>query len=173
MRRRAVVVAVGGTVGGVIGALLALPTAAQAQPAPKLWRIGILETLPEADNAANLAALRLGLRERGHIEGQHLEPTLYPAQDILEPLRIGFVRLQRVERRQDAVEDQDGKPRPLAGRGQAMGYCADHAGACFASASVSPLPLRGSPDPKAPVGSFSHARSLSQRRVATNMTMML
>lgn len=71
MRRRAVVVAVGGTVGGVIGALLALPTAAQAQPAPKLWRIGILETLPEADNAANLAALRLGLRERGHIEGQH------------------------------------------------------------------------------------------------------
>lgn len=64
-------VAVGGTVGGVIGALLALPTAAQAQPAPKLWRIGILETLPEADNAANLAALRLGLRERGHIEGQH------------------------------------------------------------------------------------------------------
>ena len=71
MRRRAVMVAVGGTVGGVIGALLALPTAAQAQPAPKLWRIGILETLPEADNAANLAALRLGLRERGHIEGQH------------------------------------------------------------------------------------------------------
>ncbi len=63
MRRR--------TVNAALGGVLASPLVAQAQPAAKLWRIGILETLPEAGNADNLGALRQGLRERGYVEGQH------------------------------------------------------------------------------------------------------
>src|SRR5437870_4302275 len=38
----------------------------------KVYRIGILETIPAVRNGANLAALRHGLREHGYVEGQNL-----------------------------------------------------------------------------------------------------
>jgi putative ABC transport system substrate-binding protein len=56
-------------VGGVAAAW---PLAARAQQAGKVWRIGILETISQPLNAANLAALRRGLRELGYVEGQNL-----------------------------------------------------------------------------------------------------
>jgi hypothetical protein len=43
--------------------LLAAPLAAAAQQAGNVYRIGILETRPAAQHAANLAALRKGLRD--------------------------------------------------------------------------------------------------------------
>jgi putative ABC transport system substrate-binding protein len=52
--------------------LIAAPLAARAQPAGKVYRIGILETIPEARNAANFDALRKGLRELGYVEGRNL-----------------------------------------------------------------------------------------------------
>ena len=52
--------------------LLAAPLAAAAQQAGKVYRIGILETIPAAQNAANLAALRKGLRDLGYVEGRNL-----------------------------------------------------------------------------------------------------
>jgi len=54
------------------GGLLAAPPTAEAQPAGKVYRIGILETIPAAQNAANLAALRKGLRDLGYVEGRNL-----------------------------------------------------------------------------------------------------
>ncbi|HEX9559249.1 MAG TPA: ABC transporter substrate-binding protein [Reyranella sp.] len=39
----------------------------------RLYRIGVLETVPAERNAANLDALRRGLRELGYIEGQNLQ----------------------------------------------------------------------------------------------------
>lgn len=45
------------------------------RPAPaqsRTWRIGMLEAIPAAQNAANLDALRRGLREHGYIEGRDL-----------------------------------------------------------------------------------------------------
>jgi len=57
---------------GLSGALLAAPLAAAAQQAGKVYRIGILETIPAAQNAANLAALRKGLRDLGYVEGRNL-----------------------------------------------------------------------------------------------------
>jgi len=54
------------------GAAIASPLAARAQQAGKVYRIGILETIPAARNAANLDALRKGLRDRGYAEGQNL-----------------------------------------------------------------------------------------------------
>jgi putative ABC transport system substrate-binding protein len=54
------------------GATAALPFVASAQQAGKVYRIGILETRPAAQNADNLNALRKGLRDLGYVEGQNL-----------------------------------------------------------------------------------------------------
>ena len=55
------------------GGLLVTPLAARAQqPAAKIYRIGVLESVPAAQNAANLDALRKGLRELGYVEGRNL-----------------------------------------------------------------------------------------------------
>ena len=58
-------------IGGVAAGLLAAPLTAPAQQA-KVYRIGILEPIPAAQNAANLDALRKGLRELGYVEGRNL-----------------------------------------------------------------------------------------------------
>jgi putative ABC transport system substrate-binding protein len=50
--------------------LLAAPLAAEAQPAGKMYRIGMLETTSVALNAANLEAFRQGLRDLGYVERQ-------------------------------------------------------------------------------------------------------
>src|SRR5262245_17966088 len=65
MRRRDFMVLCG-------GAILAPVRSARAQSA-RVYRVGILETVPADRNAANLAALRRGLREHGYVEGQNLE----------------------------------------------------------------------------------------------------
>jgi putative tryptophan/tyrosine transport system substrate-binding protein len=65
MRRREFI-----TLMGVAAA--AWPIAARAQQAGKVYRIGILETIPASQNTANLDALRKGLRALGYIEGQNL-----------------------------------------------------------------------------------------------------
>src|SRR5262245_64786213 len=51
----------------IAGSVAAWPLAARAQ---QLWRIGMLETISPALNAANLAAFRNGLRQLGYVEGQ-------------------------------------------------------------------------------------------------------
>jgi putative tryptophan/tyrosine transport system substrate-binding protein len=53
------------------GTAAAWPLAARAQQ-PKVYRIGLLETVPVTLNAANYNALRQGLRELGYVEGQNL-----------------------------------------------------------------------------------------------------
>jgi ABC-type uncharacterized transport system substrate-binding protein len=54
------------------GAVAAWPLAARAQRGGKIYRIGILEPVPAAQNAANLDGLRKGLRDLGYFEGQNL-----------------------------------------------------------------------------------------------------
>jgi putative ABC transport system substrate-binding protein len=53
--------------------LLAAPLGGEAQPAGKVYRIGMLETRSAVLNAANIDAFRQGLRELGYKEGQNLE----------------------------------------------------------------------------------------------------
>ncbi len=55
-------------------ALLAAPLAAEAQPAGKVWRIGILANLPLTGPGASGAwgTLIQGLRELGYVEGQNI-----------------------------------------------------------------------------------------------------
>lgn len=59
-------------IGAATGALLLPSTLARAQPSGKVYRIGILESIPASENAANLDALRRGLRELGYVEGRNL-----------------------------------------------------------------------------------------------------
>src|SRR5437762_2975232 len=59
-------------IGRLVGGLLAAPLAVRAQQAGKVYRIGILEPIPAAQNAANLDALRKGLRNLGYVEGRNL-----------------------------------------------------------------------------------------------------
>ena len=63
---------IGRVAAGLLGAPLAAPLAASAQQGGKVYRIGILETIPAARNAANFDALRKGLRDLGYVEGRNV-----------------------------------------------------------------------------------------------------
>ena len=63
MRRREFIAALSGAA--------AWPLAARAQQPEKLWRIGMLETIPPELNRPNLDALRRGLQELGYVEGHN------------------------------------------------------------------------------------------------------
>ncbi len=52
--------------------IVSAPLAARAQQAGKIYRIGILEAVPASRNAADLDALRKGLRDLGYVEGRNL-----------------------------------------------------------------------------------------------------
>lgn len=54
-------------------AAFAWPLAALAQqPAGRVWRIGVLETISASANAGSFDAFRKALREHGYVEGQNL-----------------------------------------------------------------------------------------------------
>ncbi len=52
--------------------ILLAPFTLEAQQAGKVYRIGVLETISMALNAANFDAFRQGLRELGYVEGQNV-----------------------------------------------------------------------------------------------------
>jgi putative ABC transport system substrate-binding protein len=73
------------------------PLAVDAQPAGKVYRIGILEAIPAARNVANLDALRKGLRELGYVEGRNLVIEYRSADGRAErfpDLAVELVRLK-------------------------------------------------------------------------------
>lgn len=62
----------------------------------RVYRIGVLETIPAAQNAANLADLLRGLREHGYVEGQNLQIEYRSANgraDRFPDLAADLVRL--------------------------------------------------------------------------------
>jgi putative ABC transport system substrate-binding protein len=56
----------------LLGGIAALPFAASAQQAGKVYRIGILEIVPAVSNVTNLDSLRKGLSDLGYVEGHNL-----------------------------------------------------------------------------------------------------
>ena len=60
--------------------LLIAPLVAAAQPAGRIYRIGVLETRSAVLNAANMDAFRQGMRELGYKEGQNFE-VVYRSSD--------------------------------------------------------------------------------------------
>ena len=63
--RRAFVMALG-------AGILAAPLAAEAQKATKVPRIGVLLSNSEASHSTDIEGFRLGLRERGYVEGRNI-----------------------------------------------------------------------------------------------------
>ena len=59
-------------VGALAAGILSTALPAHGQRGARVYRIGVLEAIPEAQNATNLDALRRGLRELGYVEGQNL-----------------------------------------------------------------------------------------------------
>jgi putative ABC transport system substrate-binding protein len=57
---------------GAVALVLGAPSFARGQQSRRIYRIGILEAIPASQNAANLGALRTGLRELGYVEGRNL-----------------------------------------------------------------------------------------------------
>ena len=55
------------------GAAAAWSLAARAQQPARIYRIGVLETLPPDRNKANFGSLLRGLHEHGYLEGQNLQ----------------------------------------------------------------------------------------------------
>ena len=55
-----------------LGGAAALPFAARAQQAGKVWRVGMLDTTPATLNATNIDAFRQELRRLGYVEGTNL-----------------------------------------------------------------------------------------------------
>jgi putative tryptophan/tyrosine transport system substrate-binding protein len=73
------------------------PLAARAQQAGKIWRIGMLETIPAALNAPLFDALKDGLRAHGYVEGQNLVIDYRSADGRVErfpELAAELIRLQ-------------------------------------------------------------------------------
>jgi len=69
-------------IGTVAGTLLAAPLAAEAQPAGKVYRIGLLEfSAPDGARQALWNAFRQRMRELGYVEGQNLTFEVRWAQD--------------------------------------------------------------------------------------------
>jgi putative ABC transport system substrate-binding protein len=83
--------------GNLVGGLLAAPLAARAQPTGRVYRIGMLETISIALNAAHLDAFRQGLRELGYVEGQNVVIEYRSAdgrQERFPELAMELVRLK-------------------------------------------------------------------------------
>ena len=55
-----------------LGAVLAAPISAKAQPTGKMWRIGLLDYASDPASSSRWAALRNRLRELGYVEGQNV-----------------------------------------------------------------------------------------------------
>jgi len=96
------------------GAAAAWPLAAGAQqPAGKVWRIGMLETVSRPLNAANFAAFQKGLRELGYVEGQNLLIEYHSADGRAE--RFPDLASELVRLKVDAIVTR-GTPAVLAAK---------------------------------------------------------
>lgn len=87
--------------GTVAGGLVAVPLAARAQPAGKVWRIGYLDQGSAARDELFLNAFRQGLRERGWIEGRNVTIEVRFAQGKTDQLPTLAAEL--VQRRVDLI----------------------------------------------------------------------
>jgi putative ABC transport system substrate-binding protein len=71
-------------VGAIASGGLAAGFPSFAQSQRRIWRIGMLETISAAKNAANLDALRQGLKEVGYVEGRNLTIEYRSADGLSE-----------------------------------------------------------------------------------------
>jgi putative ABC transport system substrate-binding protein len=84
-------------IGALAGGLLAAPLAAEAQPAGKVWRIGVIVTATPTETEHLIKALTEGLRELGYVERRNVMLELRFAegrQERLTALAAELVQLK-------------------------------------------------------------------------------
>jgi putative ABC transport system substrate-binding protein len=87
-------------IGTVAGGLLAAPLAVEAQPAPKVARLGVqLFSTPAAE--PNVPALLAGLRDLGYVEGRNIVLEYRGAEG--RPERVGGLAHQIVALKPDLI----------------------------------------------------------------------
>ena len=100
--------------GGVVAVVVVgLPLVARGQPGTRVYRIGILEPVPQARNAANLDAFRAGLRELGYVEGRNLVIEYRSADGLAD--RFPALAAELLRSRVDVIVTR-GTPAALAAR---------------------------------------------------------
>jgi len=81
-----------------LGAVLVVPLAAEAQPAEKVWRIGVLSfTTFLGEQKPRIEAFRRGLRDHGYVEDQNLAIEYRSSEgkdELLPALASELVRLR-------------------------------------------------------------------------------
>ena len=117
---------------------LALTPFARAQAPAKAYRIGILEAVPAAQNAANLDALKGGLRDLGYIEGHNLRIDYRSADGHAE--RFPDLAAELVRLKVDLIVTR-GTPAANAAKG---------------ATQTIPVVMATMGDPRAIVASFAH-----------------
>src|SRR5262249_44799240 len=130
MRRREFIV--------LMGSVVAYPLATRAQRSGRIYRIGVLENTSPALNAANLDALRQGLRDLGYVEGQNLIIDYRSADGRAE--RFSDLAAELVRLKVDVIATR-GTPAVLAAKN--------------ASDSI-PIVMLGLADPLMVVASLAH-----------------
>ncbi len=93
--------------------ILAAPLAIEAQQTGKVYRIGVLEIVDAASNAANLGAFRQGLAELGYAEGQNFVIEYRSADGRTE--RLGDLATELVRLKVDVIVTR-GTPAALAAK---------------------------------------------------------
>jgi putative ABC transport system substrate-binding protein len=93
--------------------MLAAPLAIEAQQTGKVYRIGVLEIVDAASNAANLGAFRQGLAELGYAEGQNFVIEYRSADGHAE--RLGNLATELVRLKVDVIVTR-GTPAALAAK---------------------------------------------------------
>src|SRR5262245_18712551 len=88
MRRREFIAGLGGAA--------AWPLAVRAQPAGKVWRIGVLGGSPHPVLAENYSGFLRGMRELGYVEGKDFITELRAAENSYERLPVLAAELVRV-----------------------------------------------------------------------------
>ena len=92
---------------------LAVPFAIEAQPAARLYRIGMMEVVGTSANAANLGAFRRGLSELGYVEGQNVLIEYRSADGRTE--RFADLAIELVRLKVDVIVTR-GEPAALAAK---------------------------------------------------------
>src|SRR5262249_1744844 len=101
------------------GAAAVWPLAARAQPAGKVWRIGMLDTTGEAAKSADISAFRRGLAELGYTEEKNLiidyrsadgRPERFPLRRVCPnasspSAAAGFTKVVKNKKRLAAKQD--------------------------------------------------------------------
>ena len=72
----------------LFGGAVAWPTIVRAESREKVWRVGMMDSVPRALNIANFDAFENGLRSLGYIEGQNLRIDYRSAEGEIERFRV-------------------------------------------------------------------------------------